>query len=32
MSMHILSLPIDQRYRIEEMDYMIKVIKNYREI
>lgn len=32
MSMHILSLPIDQRYGIEEMDYMIKVIKNYREI
>ncbi len=27
-----ISLPIDQRYGTEEMDYMIKVIKNYTEI
>ncbi len=32
ISAHILSLPIDQRYGTEEMDYMIKVIKNYTEI
>ena len=29
ISEHILSLPIDQRYGIEELDYMIKVIVDY---
>ena len=32
LSERILSLPIDQRYGLEEMSYLIRVLKNYKEI
>jgi dTDP-4-amino-4,6-dideoxygalactose transaminase len=32
LSERILSLPIDQRYELEEMSYLARVLKNYKEI